>query len=80
MKRADQNWGHFYNIKYFKKLQKIPLIKVGLIVKYFSKQNKFRKIPLIFINEVWLWESEFCYLWGGPYLIATGARPEDQGK
>ena len=48
MKRDNKKWANVYNIKSF---QKIPSIKDGLIVEYFSKENKFRKIPLIFNTD-----------------------------
>ena len=45
MNRADKNWAHFQKVKYFKNpnFQKHSLIKVGLLVQYFSKKFSFER-------------------------------------
>ena len=43
MDRADNNWLHFRKIKYFKKLSKISIMKVGLLTKYSSQKNNFER-------------------------------------
>ena len=51
--RADKNWAHFKKIKYLKNqnIQKIFLIKVGLLVQYSSQNFSFGKIQPIFKTE-----------------------------
>ena len=61
--------GHIFRKQstYFKNQssQKISFVKVDLLlVQYSSQKKKFRKIPLIFDAEKWLWKYEFCNLWG----------------
>ena len=53
MNRADKNWAHFQEIKYFKNqsFQKISLIKVGLLIKYSAQKKKFGKIRPILDTE-----------------------------
>ena len=45
--------------------RKKSTLKVDSLVEYSSQKKKFRKIPLIFDAEKWLWKYEFCNLWGG---------------
>ena len=53
MNRADKNWAHFYEIKYFKnqRFQKISLIQISLLIKYSSQKKKFEKIRSILDTE-----------------------------
>ena len=48
-----------------KGFKKISLIKVGLLIKYSSKNFFFGKIRPILDTEKWLWNSEFWDLWQG---------------
>ena len=42
MNRADKYWPHFLKIKYFKKIQKHFLLKVGLLLQYSSKKKNWK--------------------------------------